>query len=319
MLEETPFQEVTDMKTCSPNEYKLTYKAIGPDRKMHQVIFNRNKYMAGYIHNKSHDEDDSYYAPYLIYKIGQKVGVNVHETEVALVLHQNLNKPSYSTSFFESSIVYDNNLDDFEEYKFNDGYSHAAQNVVQAIYFLDNPEANSAKRNEMNGNALKQVIDNYVESNIYFLMTRGNKAKEEYSKSEIDKMKQELIDRALFGLKFGAHGNFDITMINHKNAKLDPYYLSNGNMLSLNVRNEWIEKQLEKNDEEFKKVLDSEYKPQYGLMPNVVMPTSRDVIKYIFDKYPEQAEKSYKKLIKFTKEDFYSELEECTRMSDSHK
>ena len=171
----------------------------------------------------------------------------------------------------------------------------------------------------MVGRTSKEIIEHYVDSNVYFLTTRGSKPKEEYSKKEIDSMKQELIDRALFGLKFGAHGNFDITMFNHRNAKLDPYYLTNKNMMSLNVRNEWITEQLRKNDDEFKKVLDAEYKPQYGLMPNILEPTARDVIKYIFEKYSEQAEKSYKKLAKFSKEDFEVELNNCTRMSQEHK
>ena len=313
-------EELKDMKICNQDEYELTYRAIGPDNIMHQVVYNNSKHKNGYIHNKNYTEDDSFYAPYLVYKIGKKVGVNVPETELGVILHLNIDKDFYRDSFFESSIVYDNNLGDMKGLRFNQGFSHVAPDVIQAIYLAENEGIANKRREEMRGNATKQTIDDYVNSYTYFLTTRGSKPREEYSKNEIDEIKQELIDRALFSLKFGSHGNFDITLFNHKDPKLDPYYISSRNMFSLNVSNEeWLNESLSKDDDEFRKVMKVEYRPQYGLTPNVFVPETGDVVRYIFEKYPEQAKKSYEKLSRFTKKDFKDEIDNCTRMSDVHK
>ena len=56
-------------------------------------------------------------------------------------------------------------------------------------------------------------FEEYVESNVYYLVSRGSKPKHEYSKTEVDKMRQELIDRAMFGLKLGIHGKTNIDLL----------------------------------------------------------------------------------------------------------
>lgn len=311
-------EELKDMKVCNTDEYELTHRAIGPDRIMHQLVYNTSKCKTGYIHNKSYTEDDSFYAPYLVYKIGDKVGINVPETELGVILHLNVDKSFYRDSFFESSIVYDNNFGDIKGFRFNNGFSHVAPEVIHDTYLMENEGIANKRRQE--GHATKQTIDDYVNSYIYYLTTRGEKPREEYSKNEIDEMKQELIDRALFSLKFGTQGNFDITLFNHKNAKLDPYYISSRNMFSLNVSNEdWLSESLTRSDDEFRKTMEAEYTPQYGFAPNVFVPETRDVVRYIFEKYPKQAEKSYEKLSRFTIKDFKEEIDNCTRMSDVHK
>ena len=308
------------METCNPDEYELTYKAVAPDRRIHQVIFDKKKCRSGYIHTKRYKEDDSYYAPYLVYKIGKKVGINVPETEMRAVLYINIDKIFYRDSFSESSIVYFNDNLWLGKYPLiNNGYSHVAQEVVQGDYLMRNPGIAEERRKRMYGRVLRQMVDDYVNANLYFLTTRGSKPREEYSNNEIEEMKQELIDRALFGLRFGIHGNFDITLKDNRNAKLAPYYLANDNMFCLGVREEWINEQLSKTDEELETVLGGEYTPQYGLLPNVVAPTSIDVIKYIYEHYPKQAEKSYEKLSRFTEQDLEEELKECTCMSECHK
>lgn len=313
-------EESNNMKICNQDEYELTYRAMAPDRTIHQVVYNNSKGKNGYIHNKNYTEDDSFYAPYLVYKIGEKVGVNVPETELGQILHLNVDKDYYRDSFFESSIVYDDNLGDMKGFRINHGFSHVAPEVIFSSYLAENEGIANKRREEIRGRATSQTVDDYVNSYIYYLTTRGSKPREEYSKTEIDKMKQELIDRALFSLKLGTHSNFDVTLFNHKDAKLDPYYLSSRNMFSLNVSNEeWANESLSKSDDEFKKVMESEYIPQYGLAPNVFVPKAGDVVKYIFEKYPEQAKKSYEKLSKFTSKDFKDELDNCTRMSDVHK
>lgn len=315
-MEEVNNKEKNEFKICNPDEYELSFKKLAPNGRMYQTIVNKEKYKRGYINSKSYSEDDSFYAPYLLYKMGQKVGVEVPETELGIILHQNIDKDTFRDSFFESSIIYDETrgVALWE----NDGLSHVSPRVLQDIYLMENPGIAEKRRNEMYGRTMDQTIDDYVNSNLHYLTTRGTKSVQEYTKSEIDEMKQVLIDRALFGLKFGAHGMFDITLVDHKNARLDPYFLSN-NMLSLNVRNEWIEQELDKSDEEFEKTMNNEYRSQYGLMPNIEVPSFQSAVKYIFEKYPKQAEKSYEKLNKFTSEDLENELNSYSRMSDAHK
>ena len=65
--------------------------------------------------------------------------------------------------------------------------------------------------------------------------------------------------------------------------------------------------------------MDSEYSVQYGIKPNVEKPTVEDMLNYIFENYPEQAEKSYKKLSRYGLKDFEADLENCDRMSEAHK
>lgn len=90
-------------------------------------------------------------------------------------------------------------------------------------------------------------------------------------------------------------------------------------MFSLNVREEWIQEQLDKNDEEFMQTISGEYIPQYILEPNETECSSEKIIRYIYEKYPEQAQKSYEKLSKFTVQDLEGLLNGCTRMSETHK
>lgn len=318
-MEKFPY-EMRDIKPCNEDEYEFKDKvAIAPDHEKHKIIYNKLKNRYGYILNKNNLEDDSFYAPYLMYKIGKKLGIKVHDTELGVVLHQNMDKNTYAESFSEASIVYDNSLIDEMHEILGSRISQISQDEILRIYLNENPISAQKRNEQIKGNALPQTIDDYVESNLYYLITRGNKPRQEYSRSEIDSIKQELVDKLLFGLKFGTSSNSYITLINDKNPSLSPYYLSHQKMFSLNVREEWIKEQLEKDDNNFSEIIEAEYKAQYGVIPNTYAPKSGEVIKYIFDKYPEQAEKSYKKLSSFSIQDLNKELASCIRMSESHK
>jgi len=312
-------QEKSEFILCNSYDYKLTYEALAPDGVIHQVVYNDKRLKNGYIHNKKTLEDDIFYSPYLIHKIGQKTGINMPETELGIIIHLDRDRYFYRDCFFESSIVYDENLGHFESFSLNTRSSHVSQEVAFQTYLMENPDTAEKRRNELQGRAMPQTIDDYVNSNIYFLTSRGSKPRQEYSKAEIDAMKQELIDRALFSLKFGANGNFDITLFDNKNARLDPYYLSNRNWFSLNVNEEWITGELEKDEQFFKSDLDKEYSVQYGIKPNTKKPSPEELLNYIFENYPEQAEKSYKKLSGYSLKDFETDLANCSKMSEHHK
>ena len=54
-------------------------------------------------------------------------------------------------------------------------------------------------------------------------------------------------------------------------------------------------------------------------MPNTYIQRAEDVVRYVFEQYPNQSEKSYKKLSKFTREDLEKELNSYNRMRSTHK
>lgn len=312
-------QELKDMKICQPDEYELSFHILAPDRKNHQGIFNKEKRKMGYIHNKIYNEDDSWYVPYLVYEIGKKTGIDVPETELGIVLHKNINQSSFQNSFSESSIVYDGQPFYNSFIRLNDNISYVSPEVIRGEYFSNNPDAAEKRRSAIGCYTDKTSIEDYVNSYVWYLTNHGSRPRREYSKSEIDEMKQKLIDRALFSLRFDSYGNFDIILRNHENADLEPYYPSRSGMYFLNVREEKVAEFLNESDEEFKNTMDSNYDPQYISTPSALTNDSKQVMKYIFEKYPEQAEKAYKKLSSFTEKDFKELLESCTRMSENHK
>lgn len=320
-MEEDFKEPEEDLKICQPDEYDLLFKAMGPDRTLHQIVYNKSKHRRGYIHNKKHREDDSWYAPYLIYEIGKKVGIDVPETEVGLILHKNVDKEYYMDSWFESSIVYDRKpcYDAHFIMPTLDDYMYVSPEVIEAEYLTTNPSAADKRRKNTFVSDNKQSVRNYVNSYTWYMINRGNKPRAEYSNSEINKIKQELVDRAMFSLMFESYGNFDIRLLDGKNAELEPYYPSRFGMMFLNVRDEKIQELLLEDDEELKRSLDSNYKPQYNSGKNIMHENAKEVIASIFEEFPEQAEKSYESLKKFKQEDMENLLANCTRMSGGHK
>lgn len=312
--------QLNDMKICQPDEYELTWQSIAPDRKLHQCVYNSKKYRVGYVHNKLNLEDDSWYAPYLIYKIGKKIGIDVSETEIALLLHKNINRTTYSDSLFESSIVYNNDTMYNAYIRLDDNIAYVSPEVLRNKYLMHLEDENDRKLSH--GAPENITVDEYIDSYIWYLTTHGNKSQNEYSKEEIDSIKQELIDRILFSLRFESRGNFNVRLVNFQNASLEPYYYSGFNMYYLGESEKGIQDYLKMTDQELKKSINRSFKPQYTI-PNTEKKfdesDQKNMLRYIFKKYPKQAENFYKKLSSFEAKDLEDILDTCTRMSDNHK
>lgn len=197
--------------------------------------------------------------------------------------------------------------------------SHVSQDVVEATYLTENEQAAKKRRDQDRGRVQKMNFGEYVESNVYYLVSRGSKPKHEYSRTEVDAMRQELIERAMFGLKLGIQGQTSIDLFDHKDARLSPYYLASHNMFLMGINNEWVEKTLNKSDEEFKESMNYELKTQYGVPYNYIVPTSEQLLAHIFDTYPDQAERAYKKVTVFSLEDLKAELDTYTHLDEVHK
>lgn len=307
-------QEKSEFKAFNPDEYEVVMQAFGPERDKHYVLHNKKTEKYGLLYNKRSTDDASFYTPYLMHIIGKKCGINVPETELGFYLINDINKTTYRDSFFESSLVY-TGIDPI----FGRNVSHAAEDVIEGTYLTENEQAAKRRREQDRGRVQKMNFEEYVESNVYYLVSRGSKPKHEYSKTEVDKMRQELVDRAMFGLKLGIHGKTNIDLYDHKNATLSPYYLASHNMFLMGINNEWIEKTLEKPDEEFKQSMEYELKTQYGVPYNYIVPTAEQLLTHIFERYPDQAERAYKKVTAFTLEDLEAELATYTHLDEAHK
>lgn len=309
-------EQKSEFKPFNPDEYEAVMQAFGPEGRKHYVLHNKKTGKYGLIYNKKSTDDASFYAPYLMQVIGKKCGINVPETELGFYLINDIDQtmPLYRTSFFESSLVY-TGIDPI----FGRRISHASQEVVDATYLSENEEAAKKRQDQDRGRVQKMNFGEYVESNVYYLVSRGSKPRYEYSKSEVDAMRQELVDRAMFGLKLGIQGQTSIDLHDNKNARLSPYYLSSNNMFLLGINNEWVEKTLGKSDDDFKNSINYELKTQFGVPYNYTVPTAEALLAHIFDTYPEQAERAYKKVTAFSVEDLRNELDSYTHLDETHK
>lgn len=310
-------EEKDELIVFQPADYQTEGSSIGPDRRPHHVVWNDKLGRFAYVYNKKDRDDGSFLAPYLMHNIGKKIGMKVPRTELGIYLEKDIDKRTYMESFYETSLVYINNK---SKYTLGiDGLSHIDAEVAQGMYLEENREEAKRIREESSGRKLPITIEEYINSNIYLMTTRGEKPESQYTAEEKDTIRQELIERAMFELKFGVHLKTAVTLFNHGNAKLDPCYLSSSNMFSLNVRPEWIDKQLKKEDNEFKKQIDEEYKSHYGIPPNTFVPSTKEVLNYMYNKYPKQTEKAYKKICSYTKKDLEEELSACPRLDDNRK
>ena len=309
-------EEKSEFKDFNPDEYEEVMQAFGPEGRKHYVIENKTNGKYGLLYNKKSLEDQSFYAPYLMYVIGKKCGIDVPETELGRYLINDIDQlvPSYKDSFFEASLVY-TGIDPI----FGRNVSHVSQQVIDATYLSENPQAAEKRRDQDRGRVQKMNFEEYVESNVYYLISRGSKPRQEYSRAEIDAMRQELVDRAMFGLKLGIQGQTSIDLYNHKNAKLSPYFLSSHNMFLLGINDNWVSSTLDESDEDFKNSMDYELRPQFGIPYNYVIPTSEQLLAHIFETYPEQAERAYKKVRAFSQEDLEAELDSYARLDENHK
>lgn len=288
------------------------------------IIYNEKIDENGMAYTKSDTDDDSYYAPYLVYKIGEKLGVDIPKTELGDVSHRS--KASgwkWRNAFSSSSIIYDSD-------KFGKGkplyccgprYEYVHPAVIEETYFFKHPNIN-AERSKTLIRTVQQMVSDYVDSAMFCLTTRGSKDSREYTKVELDEMKQKLIDRLLFGLRFGIKGASAIKLQGKSNAQLDSYYLASDNMLFLHDSEVWAKKYVEISDEEFQGLLDRTDTYEYtnlAFEQGDGQPTSKDIIKCVYENYPEQAKNFYERLGKFTENDMEAILGECTDMSDNHK
>lgn len=307
----------SEFKSFNVDQYEYEGSALGAEGRKHYVLQNKENGKYGLLYNRKYPKDGSFYGPHLMSVIGKKCGIKVPQTELGFYLINDIDQlyPSYSTSFFESSLVYVDGMDPI----FDRNITFVDQSVVNSTYLRENEQVAQKRKSQNRENFHKMGFEEYVESFTYYLISRGSKPRYEYSKSEVDAIRQELVDRAMFGLKLGIKGQTSVELYDYKNARLSPYFLATGNMFLMGIRNEWVDSQMEKSDEEFKKTIDYELKPQYVVSSNYIDSTPEEVLANMFETYPKQAERAYKKVTSFTAEDLKTELDTYTFLDEPHK
>lgn len=262
--------------------------------------------------------DVKFYSQYLIFRMGEKIGIDVPKTEVIHV----------DGGFYtQASIVYDESMKYLAHpVRSSQGKSFLSQGRIWEEY-LDNNYSRKKKEERVirpcYGEIQRMQIDDYINANIECLKNNGSKPREKYTENEIGEWKQELITRALFGLRFGMHGHFHVVATKEKeiDARLGSYFLASYDAFYLGNPEPSIKELLQENDDVLKRKVEERERPQYYAVPGqeIESLTSRDVITYIYEHYPQEAERAYERLRQFTQKDFEEILGACSEMSDSHK
>lgn len=294
----------------------IVSRGLGLDGKDGIVIHNKETNVNGYVHNKRAKDDDSYYAPYLVYKIGTSLQVDVPETELRDVF---INNGRVNSSFTNSSIIWD--FDRFgagKDYIIKSGYDFVSPYVAQEIYLIGNPLIAAERQETMPRRTIQQMVDDYVNSIIYYFTTKGS----QFSETELSNIKQKLIDRLLFELRFGLQGVTEVKLRNNRPVQLDKYYSTSNKIFCLDKGEQYTSALLSMSDEQFENLLEErDQREKFDLVSGQgkIGPTSKEIIKFIYEHYPEQAQDFYSRLSKFTVNDLAQILDECTYMSVSHK
>lgn len=297
-------KENTKITIFNNEGYTVIGKKTGPEKLLHYVVYSDKHNRGGLIYNKRSAEDAGFYSPYLAYVIGKKVGIDVPETRIGIFMEKDIYKDSYMNSFFDSSLVYDDTMNG----RFFLDLNYSLEDPNKYIDERDIVIRYNASKSDSQSEFDSITIDDYVNSMVYFFTNYTAKKASEYSSEEIDEIKQIAIDRIMFGLKLGIKGETTIAMRRGSEPHLLPYSISSRPMFSLNVNEEWIKKMLEKGNAEFIDITEKEYSPQFKISQEDDSDLESS-LKYLFEEYPNQAEKAYKKLSKYKVEDLRQELD----------
>lgn len=290
-------------KTIFNNEgYTVIGQDNGPDELKHYVVYSDEHSRGGLIYNKRNLQDAGFYSPYLVYVIGKKVGIDTPETRVGIFLEKDIYKQSYMDSFFDSSLVYDDTMNGrfFLDLKFS---------FEDPNRYISQKEWIKHYKKSIQNNSDNVTIDDFVNSMVYFFTNYTAKKADEYSAEEIDSIKQIAIDRIMFGLKLGIRGENTIAMKRGGEPYLLPYNISSRSIFSLNVNEKWIREMLAKKEKEFLSATEREYEPQFKVS-HEEHTNLDDSLQYLFEKYPNQAQKAYDKLRKYSTEDLRKDLDD---------
>lgn len=297
--------EKFDFQPWDTEVYTDLERNVGLDGMVRFCIYNNEKDKYAHIYNKRSLSDDSHYAPYILYLIGKKTGIDVPETELKACLIPDIETGFYRDAFYQSSLVY---LNGIERYPFlNRQITFFPFSVVKSFYY------NSMGRPENRGGY--DTVEDYINANMHYFSVRQKTPISEEQKQEI---KQQLIDNLMFGLKLGVRGESAISESKFDNPRLNSFYLTSSNMLCLNLRTEKASELASEKISDLKKFAESEFPVQYNISSDKRSSVG-EVVKYLYDNYPTETEKSYNKLKQFGTYNLKSVLDNFSEMDEVHK
>lgn len=298
-------REKFDFEPLDVNAYTDLSKTIGPDGFRCFCIYNQKKCQYAYIHSKRSAQDDSHYAPYIVYLLGKKAGIDVPETELKACLIPSLETGLYRDAFSQSSLVYINGTG-FGPF-FNRQVSFFPFSVVKSFY--DNSVNGADNRTSYD------TVDDYINANMYYISARQKTPISEEQKAEI---RQKLVDNLMFGLKLGVRGATDIIESEYDNPRLNSFYLTSGNMLCLNLRSSKVSELINGKTSELAQFAEREFPTQYSVSGDKQSSVS-EVVRYLYDKYPVETEKAYNKLKQIGIYNLKTTLDDFSEMNEDHK
>lgn len=298
-------KEKFDFEPWDSTIYTDLERGIGPDRMIHYSIYNEEKYKYAHIYNKASTYDDSHYAPYLVYLIGKKAGIDVPETELKACLIPDIKTGLYRDAFYQSSLVYMNGVE--KEPFFNRQITFFPFSVIKSFYY--NSTGKEEKRDGYN------TVEDYINANIHYFKVRQKTPIPEEQKAEI---RQRLIDNLMFGLRLGIRGECDIIESKFDNPILNSFYLTSRNMLCLNLETSKADELANMKESDLKQFSEREFPVQYNVTVDRRSSVG-EVVRYLYENYPAETEKSYNKLKQFGVYDLKNTLDGFSEMDEAHK
>ena len=298
-------REKFDFEPLDINTYTDLVKTVGPDGFRCFCVYNQKKCQYAYIHSKRSAQDDSHYAPYIVYLLGKKAGIDVPETELKARLIPSIETGLYRDAFSQSSLVYINGTG-FGPF-FDRQVSFFPFSVVKSFY--DNSISGAENRTNYD------TVDDYINANMHYISTRQKTPISEEQKAEI---RQRLVDNLMFGLKLGIRGETHIIESEYDNPRLNSFFLTSGHLLCLNLRPSKVSEIINGKTSELAQFAEREFPAQYSVSGDKKSSVS-EVVRYLYDKYPVETEKSYNKLKQIGIYNLKTILDDFSEMDEGHK
>ncbi len=298
------------------NNYELVGKKVAPDGILRNFVYDNKQDRYGYLVKRKHIDDVSYYAPYILYQMSQKIGIKTFSSELGNFMVLDPDEKNYSQSFFESSCVF---LEDLSRYHSYDVH-YIPSDVIYDKYVSEKPTEIQKIRNQKRSLYEPMTIEEILLSQLHMLAGKENEKEEEISRQQNKQPeKQELIDRIVLELQLGAIGENAIISNGKNILKLAPYFLKVNGLLGINKNKDWIEKQLSLSDEEYQLSIDRNFPLQYTISSDNMKQKPETIFHYLLHHYPEETEEAYHKVKQYTLKDLHMLLDSFTLLDKSHK
>ena len=261
----------------------------------------------------------SEYGEFIAYKLANKIGIPVCEAEFVLKKMNLKYSRSKKTALLPGSISYIDLVGNEElvqalqiitrfgtEYK--DDYQKIIKSKVKSIKSSDLRLNPGIEANNNNIDIIMPAFESYA------------KEKCGISDSEWYELRQNIINMIVFDLKFANRDRNDENYglaVNYNSGKLRLYPIfDNEYILGFCEFKSDIEKLKKRGMQTH---IRNEITSRMGNSHKVTGVQYQVMLRYLFDKYPEETQKAYEKVMQIEREDLVNLMEECEGLPDIHK